>query len=266
MTHRTNKTVKRGATATVIALAVVLASSLLSACDVSNRTTATGSSASPSQAPQLLEQLNAAYTELGTSTIHIAYDLSSDSTKTWFMYAFYDAEAKNIRVLTSGLNPDVELRLIGPDLYVKWPGLSKRPWMHLDRGKLPSTGATRRALAVFAFARPLAGVESAVGDDRGGMNGLLNLDKATASVSDRGEQYVLDDLARRAGDAASKVKFWAALTKSGQLLNLTYTVGQGHDLMKIFATFNDSDQGSNLTTTPDPNATEEATTATIGKL
>jgi hypothetical protein len=199
-------------------LALTAAVLFLSACGLTSH----GSSA-PSKDPAVAALLAAA-AKLTASTLHIQYQTDTPQG-TVRVDADVDATTHAVRLHTSWDTPDVELSVNGSTLYVKWPGLSTTAWTHGDPAKLMPDGRIRHLLAMFALARPLAGVSNATRDEKGRYIGTMKFDAALTATTDSVEHDILTSYAMRAGGPTTAVPFEAELDSQGRLAELNYVLG-----------------------------------------
>jgi hypothetical protein len=216
--------------AAVLAVTAVTAA-LLAACTDDGRTPTTASSAPPassgpsaSAAPAVAtDMLEKAVVKSLAGPLHVQVVLQvSGRTLT------IDADTDRTRPTnTLGLKVTgaqaMEVRVLGPDLFLKQAGVSRKQWVRIDLNRIPLNSSMLGLIDVRTNLAPVTGVTAVHQTGPGTFEGTLDLNQASAKAPNNAVRNEMNKLIAEAATPTA-VPFKAAVDAQGRLTRLDYDI------------------------------------------
>jgi hypothetical protein len=146
--------------------------------------------------------------------------------------------ANNLGMTVSGAQ-QMEVRVIGADLFIKQAGLSRKPWLRVDLHRLPLTSSLLGLIDVRSNLAPVTGVTTVRQTGPGTFEGTLNLEEASAKAPNAAVRSEVNKLLTEAATPTA-VPFRAGVDTDGRLVKFDYDIvtnaGAGLVLARITLT------------------------------
>ena len=117
----------------------------------------------------------------------------------------------------------MEVRVLGPDLFLKQAGISRKPWVRIDLNRLSLNSSMLGLIDVRTNLAPVTGVTAIRQTGPGTFEGTLDLNEAAAKAPNnvvRNEMYKLIDEAA----SPTAVPFKGVVDAQGRLVSLDYDI------------------------------------------
>jgi len=117
----------------------------------------------------------------------------------------------------------MEIRVLGPDLFLKQPGISRKPWVRIDLNRLPLNSSMLGLIDVRTNLAPVTGVTTIRQTGPGTFEGTLDLNQASAKAPNNAVRNEMNKLIDEAANPAA-VPFTGSVDAQGRLVQLSYQI------------------------------------------
>jgi hypothetical protein len=117
----------------------------------------------------------------------------------------------------------MEVRVVGPDLFLKQAGISRKPWVRIDLNRLSLNSSMLGLIDVRTNLAPVTGVTTIRQTGSGTFEGTLDLNQAAAKAPNNAVRNEMFKLIDEAADPAA-VPFKGAVDAQGRLVSLSYDI------------------------------------------